>query len=62
LYGLAIFCVLLFIGTIAGTVMAIKNGKDTIIDMKTGVMKVNDGTGEEDIVVTVKAQGTTFKT
>jgi hypothetical protein len=62
LYGLAIFCVLLFIGTIAGTVMAIKNGKDTIVDMKTGVMKVNDGAGEEDIVVTVKAQGTTFKT
>ena len=61
LYGLAILCVLLFIGTIAGTVMAVKNSKDTIVDMKTGVMKVNDGAGGVDIV-TVKAQGTTFKT
>ena len=63
LYGLAILCVLMFIGTIAGTVMAVKNGKDTIVGMKTGVMKVNDGAvGGEDVVVTVKAQGTTFKT
>ncbi|OEU07785.1 hypothetical protein FRACYDRAFT_250811 [Fragilariopsis cylindrus CCMP1102] len=62
LYGLALLCVLLFIGTIAGTVMAIKNSKDTIVDMKTGVMKVNDdGAGGMDIV-TVKAQGTTYKT
>ncbi|OEU06411.1 hypothetical protein FRACYDRAFT_254564 [Fragilariopsis cylindrus CCMP1102] len=61
LYGLAILCVLLFIGTVAGTVMAVKNSKDTIVDMKTGVMKVNDGAGGVDIV-TVKAQGTTFKT
>ena len=60
-YGLAILCVLLFIGTVAGTVMAVKNSKDTIVDMKTGVMKVNDGAGGVDIV-TVKAQGTTFKT
>ncbi|MGK3735132.1 MAG: hypothetical protein ACI8RD_007847 [Bacillariaceae sp.] len=60
LYGLAILCVLLFIGTIAGTVMAVKNSKDTVVDMKTGVMKVNDGTGVD--IVTVKAQGTTFET
>jgi hypothetical protein len=59
LYGLAILCVLLFIGTIAGTVMAVKNSKDTIVDMKSGVMKVNGGT---DDIVTVKAQGTTFQT
>jgi hypothetical protein len=61
LYGLAILCVLLFIGTIAGTVMAVKNSKDTIVDMKSGVMKVNGGTDGIDIV-TVKAQGTTFQT
>jgi hypothetical protein len=61
LYGLVILCVFLFIGTIAGTVMAIKNSKDTIVDMKTGVMKVNNGADGED-VVTVKAQRTTFKT
>jgi hypothetical protein len=60
LYGLAILCVILFIGTVAGTVMAVKNSKDTIVDMKTGVMKVNDGTGVD--IVTVKAQGTTFQT
>jgi len=60
LYGLAILCVVLFIGTVAGTVMAVKNSKDTIVDMKTGVMKVNDGTGVD--IVTVKAQGTTFQT
>jgi len=61
LYGLAILCVLLFVGTIAGTVMAVKNSKDTIVDMKSGVMKVNGGTDGIDIV-TVKAQGTTFQT
>jgi hypothetical protein len=61
LYGLAILCVLLCIGTIAGTVMAVKNSKDTIVDMKSGVMKVNGGTNGIDIV-TVKAQGTTFQT
>ncbi|OEU14985.1 hypothetical protein FRACYDRAFT_241107 [Fragilariopsis cylindrus CCMP1102] len=61
LYGLAILCVLLCIGTIAGTVMAVKNSKDTIVDMKSGVMKVNGGTDGIDIV-TVKAQGTTFQT
>jgi hypothetical protein len=61
LYGLAILCILLFIGTIAGTVMAIKNGKDTVVDMKTGIMSVNGGNGSVDIV-TVKAQGTTFQT
>jgi hypothetical protein len=60
-YGLAFLCVLLFIGTITGTVMAIKNSKDTVVDMKTGVMKVNDGAGGE-AVVTVQAQGTTFQT
>jgi hypothetical protein len=60
LYGLAILCVLLFMGTVAGTVMAVKNSKDTIVDMKTGVMKVNGGTGVD--IVTVKAQGLTFKT
>jgi hypothetical protein len=60
LYGLAILCVVLFIGTVAGTVMAVKNSKDTIVDMETGVMKVNDGTGVD--IVTVKAQGTTFQT
>jgi hypothetical protein len=62
LYGLALLCVLLFMGTVAGTVMAIKNSKDTIVDMKTGVMKVNDGAGGGMDIVTVKAQGTTFKT
>jgi predicted ribosome-associated RNA-binding protein Tma20 len=61
LYGLAVLCVLLFIGTVAGTVMAVKNSKDTIVDMKTGVMKVKDGNGGVD-VVTVKAQGTKFQT
>jgi hypothetical protein len=40
--------------------MAVKNSKDTIVDMKTGVMKVNGGTGVD--IVTVKAQGLTFKT
>jgi hypothetical protein len=60
LYGLAILCVVLFIGTVAGTVMAVKNSKDTIVDMETGVMKVNDGTGVD--IVTVRAQGTTFET
>jgi hypothetical protein len=59
LYGLAILCVLLFIGTIAGTVMAVKNSKDTIVDMKTGAMKVNDGNNNE---VTVKSRGATFQT
>jgi hypothetical protein len=61
LYGLAALCVLLFSGTITGTIMAIKNSKDTVVDMKTGVMKVNDSNGGVDIV-TVKAQGTTFQT
>jgi hypothetical protein len=61
LYGLAILCVLLFIGTIAGTVMAIKNGKDTVVDTRTGLMKVKNGSDGVD-VVTVKAQGTTFQT
>jgi hypothetical protein len=61
LYGLAILCVLLFIGTIAGTVMAVKNSKDTVVDMKTGLMKVKNGADGVDIV-TVKAQGTTFQT
>jgi hypothetical protein len=61
LYGLATLCVLLCIGTIAGTVMAVKNSKDTVVDMKTGVMKVNGSNGGVDIV-TVKAQGTTFQT
>ena len=61
LYGLAVLCVLLFIGTVAGTVMAVKNSKDTVVDMKTGVMKVKDGSGGVDIV-TVQAQGTTFQT
>jgi hypothetical protein len=59
LLGLAILCVVLFIGTITGTVMAVKNSKDTIVDMKTGVMKVNDGNNNE---VTVKAHGTLFQT
>ena len=62
LYGLALLCVVLFMGTVAGTVIAIKNSKDTIVDMKTGVMKVNDGAGGGMDIVTVKAQGTTFKT
>jgi hypothetical protein len=61
LYGLAVLCVILFIGTVVGTVMAVKNSKDTIVDMKTGVMKVKDGNGGVD-VVTVQAQGTTFQT
>ena len=61
LYGLAVLCVLLCIGTIAGTVMAVKNSKDTVVDMKTGIMKVNGSNGGNDIV-TVKAQGTTFQT
>ena len=60
LYGLAVRCVLLSIGTVVGTVMAVKNSKDTIVDMETGVMKVKDGTG--DAIVTVQAQGTTFQT
>jgi hypothetical protein len=61
LYGLAVLCVFLFTGTMADTIMAIKNNKDTIIDKKTGVMKVNDGTtvGND---VTIKAQGTTIQT
>jgi hypothetical protein len=59
LFGLAILCVVLFIGTIIGTVMAVKNSKDTIVDMKTGVMKVNDGNNNE---VTVKAHGALFQT
>jgi hypothetical protein len=61
LYGLAILCVLLFIGTIAGTVIAIKNSKDTVVDTRTGLMKVKDGSDGAD-VVTVKAQGMTFQT
>jgi hypothetical protein len=61
LYGVAVLCVILFIGTVVGTVMAVKNSKDTIVDMKTGVMKVKDGNGGVD-VVTVQAQGTTFQT
>jgi hypothetical protein len=61
LYGLAVLCVLLFIGTVAGSVMAVKNSKDTIVDMKTGVMKVKNGDTGVD-VVTVQAQGTTFQT
>jgi hypothetical protein len=61
IYGLAILCVSLFIGTITGTVMAIKNSKETIVDKKTGVMKVNDG-GTGGNYVSIKAQGTTFQT
>ena len=59
LYGLAVLCVLLFIGTVVGTVVAVRNSKDTIVDMETGVMKVKDGSDE---IVTVQAQGTTFQT
>jgi len=61
LYGLAVLCVLLFIGTIVGTVIAIKNSKDTIVDTRTGLMTVKNGSDGTD-VVTVKAQGSTFQT
>ena len=61
LYGLAALCVLLFIGTITGTVIAVKNSKDTIVDTQTGLMKVKNGSDGAD-VVTVKAQGSTFQT
>ena len=61
LYGLAALCVLLFIGTITGTVIAVKNSKDTVVDTQTGLMKVKDGSDGAD-VVTVKAQGSTFQT
>lgn len=61
LYGLAALCVLLFIGTITGTVIAVKNSKDTVVDTQTGLMKVKNGSDGAD-VVTVKAQGSTFQT
>jgi hypothetical protein len=61
LCGLAALCVLLFIGTVVGTVIAIKNSKDTVVDTQTGLMKVKDGNDGVD-VVTVKAQGMTFQT
>jgi len=63
LYGLAILCVLLSIGTISGVVMAIKNNKDTTVDLQTGALKVKGGgAGEQAQDVTVKAHGTTFQT
>ena len=53
-------CVLLAIGTVSGTVMAIKNSKDTVVDVQTGELRVANDVGRE--VVTVKARGTTFET